>query len=143
MRTSARIAATAAIAMTASMYLVLLITKHFSALPEDLLAPIVGGFLVGLGSYLGSRWAPVGQRTARLSHVLGVFFFGLGIVLTFPHKTHAIKMDMPATAGSSSSIEVFVDVALAPIAASAVVLVSMLLTRGVAVLCKPKSQYDT
>jgi hypothetical protein len=138
MRSSIHIAVTAAIALAASMFVVLLLTMRSSAHLADLLAPIAGGLLVGLGTYIGSRWAPPYQRSARLAHVLGVLFFSLGVVLTFPHETHAVKMDNPVAGGATSSADILIDIALALIAASAVVLFSMLITRGIAALCRPR-----
>jgi hypothetical protein len=143
MRSSVQIAATTAISLAASMFVVLFLTTHSSVHFGDLLAPIAGGLLVGLGTYLGSRWAPPYQRSARLARVLGALFFGLGVVLTFPHKTHAIKIDMPVAGGATSSVDVFVDVALGLIATSAVVLFSMLITRSIAALCRPRSPRET
>jgi hypothetical protein len=141
MRSSVHIAATIAIALAASMFVVLLLASHSSVHLGDLLAPIAGGLLVGLGTY--SRWAPPYQRSARLARVLGALFFGLGVVLTLPHKTRAIKMDMPVARGATSSVAVFVDVALGLIATLAVVLFSMLITRSVAGLCRPRSPRET
>jgi hypothetical protein len=139
MRSSVHIAVTAAIALAASMFVVLLLTTPFSAHPSDLLAPIAGSFLVGLGAYIGSRWAPPYQRSVRLACVLATLFFGLGIVLTFPHKTHVLKMDIPVAGGAAGSADILIDVALALIAALAVVLFSMLITRGIAAVCGPRS----
>jgi hypothetical protein len=143
MRSSVHIAATTAMALAASMLVVLSLTTQSSVHFADLLAPIAGGLLVGLGTYLGSRWAPPFQRSVRLARVLGTFFFGPGVVLTFPHKTHAVKMDLPVAGGAANSVAVVVDVALALIAASAVVLCSMLITRGIAALCRPRSRGET
>ena len=98
---------------------------------------------MGLGTYLGSRWAPPYQRSARLARVLGALFFGLGVLLTFPQKTHAVKMDLPVAAGTNSSVEVPVDVALALIATLAVVLFSVLITRSIAALVRPRSRGES
>ena len=143
MRSSVHSAATTAIALAASMFVVPLLTMHSSVHLGDLLAPIAGGLLVGLGTYLGSRWAPPYQRSARLARVLGAFFFGLGVLLTFPHMTHAVKMDMPVAGGATSSVDVLVDVALALIASLVVVLFSMLITRSIAALCRPRSRRES
>lgn len=74
MRSSVHIAATTAIALATSMFLVLLLTTHSSVHFGDLLAPIAGGLLVGLGTYLGSRWTPPDQRSGRFARVLGTLF---------------------------------------------------------------------
>lgn len=143
MRSSVHIAATTAIALAASMFVVLLLTTHSPVHLGSLLAPIAGGLLVGLGTYLGSRWAPPYQRSARTARVLGALFFGLGVVLTLPNKTHAIKIDMPVDQGATSSVDVFVYVVFGLIATSAVVLFSMLVTRSIAALCRSRSARET
>jgi hypothetical protein len=52
MRSSVHIAATTAIALAASMFVVLLLASHSSVHLGDLLAPIAGGLLVGLAACL-------------------------------------------------------------------------------------------
>jgi hypothetical protein len=125
------------------MFVALLLTGHPAPFLMDLFAPIAGALLVGLGTYIGSRWALPYQRSSRLAGVLGVFYFVLGVVLAFPRKTHAIKIDLPLAGATTSSIDVAGDAAWALIAALSLVLFSMLLTRCIAALCKATSQRDT
>jgi hypothetical protein len=142
MRRSIHIAGIAALALASSMVVVLLLRKRSTSSLDDLTAPIVGGLLVGFGTFIGCRWAPPNQRSTRLAGALGVIYFLLGVVLTVPHKTHAVKMDLPVAGTGSSLIGESVEVALGLIAAFTLVLFPTLLARGIAALCKGMSRDD-
>lgn len=100
-----------------------------------ILAGLIPGALVWVGTYVGARWAASHQRTVRLAQVLAILYFIVGIVLTLPIKTHAVLLEMLPASGSAGPLD-FVSPLVFSVGASLVMVVApMLLTRGIAILC--------
>ncbi|HTC16349.1 MAG TPA: hypothetical protein VK695_11160 [Steroidobacteraceae bacterium] len=106
-------------------------SEVFSALLEG----IIPGVLIWVGTYIGARWAAPHQRTVRLAQVLGVSYFIIGLALNVPIKTHAVLLDMPAVSASASPLTLVTPVVASIGAALVMVVVSILLARGLAVIC--------
>jgi hypothetical protein len=67
--------------------------------------------------------------------VLGVSYFIIGLALNVPIKTHAVLLDMPAVSASASPLTLVTPVVASIGAALVMVVVSILLARGLAVIC--------
>lgn len=102
-----------------------------------LMALSIPAVLVGVGTYVGALWAAPPQRTARLAQVLGVLYLIIGVVLSFPIKTHAVVVDMPAPGSDVGRgwLDSIHPALLAGGAALAALLLPIFLTRGVAMFC--------
>lgn len=88
------------------------------------------GLLVWVGMYVGARFSPPHQRNGRLAWLTVITFGVLGVLLSLPIKTHAVKLDMPSAGDASASqfMPLLTSVALI----AAVVLGSGLITRALA-----------
>ena len=88
------------------------------------------GLLVWVGVYFGARFAPSHQRNGRLVRLAAITFGVLGLLLSLPIKTHAVRLDMPSAGDASASqfLPLLIPVALI----AAVVLGSGLITRALA-----------
>lgn len=53
-----------------------------------------------------------------------------------------LLLDMPVAESATGFVDVLIDVALSPIAPLVVVLFTMLITRGIAALCRPMSRRE-
>jgi hypothetical protein len=143
MRAPVHLAGSSALALATSMFAVILLTQHSVSLLYDLFAPSVGGVLVGLGTYVGCRWAPPSQRSTRLAGALGVIYLTLGVALTLPRTSHAIKIDLPVADAGTGLTGISLEVVLGLIALFSLVLFPILLARGVAALCGAMSRRGT
>ena len=61
--------------------------------------------LAWVGVYIGARLLPPHQRSDRLIRVLSLVFVLLGIVLSLPIRTHAVKLDLPLASGRTTNID--------------------------------------
>jgi hypothetical protein len=107
----------------------------FSASLSGLLASTVAealgiGLLVWVGMYFGARFSPPHQRNGRLVWLTVVAFGVLGVLLSLPIETHAIRLDMPS-AGDASAIQ-FMPLLIPVALIAAAVLGSAFITRALA-----------
>jgi hypothetical protein len=147
MRTPSYIALSAAIAgFIATLVSHVFTLMHGRLLTSAMISPQVLSALlegitltaiIGIGTYLGARWAPPRQRTAGLAQVLGVLYFIIGGLLTFPIKTYAVAVEMPRASGGrlGSATGDFVVFSAAAILA---VVIALLIARGIAAFCGGK-----
>src|SRR6267154_2704556 len=116
MRTPGYIALVGACAIALAIVVATLGTAAFhltganTALGYSVLSAIVEaltvGALVWCGTYIGARATPIEQRGNRLSVWLASIYFAIGIALSFPIKTHAVLVDMPAPSAHGSQLPV-------------------------------------
>ena len=87
--------------------------------------------LAWVGVYIGARLLPPHQRSDRLIRVLSLVFVLLGIVLSLPFHTHAVKRDLPLASGMANHIDWGVLILLIVMLALPIV-VPLALTRALA-----------
>jgi hypothetical protein len=106
-------------------------SASLSGLLTSTLAGTLGiGFLAWVGTYFGARFSPPHQRNGRLVWLTAITFGVLGVLLSLPIKTHAVRLDMPSAGDASASqfMPLLIPVALI----AAVVLVFVVITRALA-----------
>jgi hypothetical protein len=64
------------------------------------------GALVWVGTYLGARYSVASHRNDRLVRVLSLSFIVVGVLLSLPIETHAVKLDMPPAGSAPPDIDV-------------------------------------
>lgn len=105
-----------------------------ASLSEWLASTVAGalsiGLLVWVGMYFGARFSPPHQRNGRLVWLAVIAFGVLGVLLSLPIKTHAVRLDTPSAGDASASQFMPLLIPVAFIAA--VVLASVFITRALA-----------
>ena len=102
------------------------------ALAEAALGSLFLGTFVWLGTYFGARYSAPYQRSDRLIRVLSLTYIALGVILSLPFQTHAVRLDMPAASYTSSGGGW--DAVLLPLGFLAlVVVIPFVLTRALAI----------
>lgn len=148
MKSSTRIYVLAAVALAIPIVVSPVLTRAYGSpfsvptISFGILAGLIPGALVWVGTYVGARWAASQQRTVRLAQVLAILYFIVGIVLTLPIKTHAVLLEMPAASGSAGPLDFVSPLAFSVGAPLVMVVAPMLLTRGIAILCGRKTRRD-
>lgn len=103
-----------------------------ASLPEWLDSTVAGalgiGLLVWVGAYFGACFSPPYRRNERLVWLAIIAFGVLGVLLSLPIRTHAVRLDTPAAGDASAAQFMPLLVPLALIAA--VVLASVFITRA-------------
>jgi hypothetical protein len=86
------------------------------------------------GTYLGAKYSTPHQRSDLFTRVLSLTFLAIGIVMSIPFKTHAVKLDMPSTthAGSSAGFD-WSTVLFAVFPLALVAVIPFVLTRALAI----------
>lgn len=106
MLTSSRIALIAASALALTAILAQAVTllarpgtsnspRAYELMLVAVLVGLIVGLLVWIGTYFGARLSKSEQRTYRLAKSLAALYVAIGIVLSLPFKTHAVKLDLP------------------------------------------------
>ena len=90
------------------------------------------GLFVWVGMYFGARFSPPHQRNGRLVWLTVIAFGALGVLLSLPIKTHAVRLDMPSPDDASANLFMPLLIPVALIAA--VVLGSVFITRALAAM---------
>ena len=75
----------------------------FVVLATAAVAGLVLGGIAWIGTYLGTRLSKPSQRTPRLGRWLSLTYAVLGLLLSLPISTHAVKMDMPPAASTHAA----------------------------------------
>lgn len=88
--------------------------------------------LVWVGMYFGARFSPPHQRNGRLVWLAVITFGVLGVLMSLPIKTHAVRLDMPSAGDASASQLMPLLIPAAVVAA--IVLVSVFITRALAAM---------
>jgi hypothetical protein len=116
-----------------------LYSAHMSLLIlSALLGGIIPAVLVWAGTYIGARWAAPHQRTTRLVLVLGILYLLIGVAISLPIKTHAVRLDMSIASRDTGPLEFIGPVATSAVVAFVTVTVSLLLARSLAAICGPR-----
>ena len=76
-----------------------------SAFGEAALGAVFLGALAWLGTYLGARFSTPNERSDRLTRVLSLTFIAVGVLLSLPFQTHALKLDMPSASYARSGVD--------------------------------------
>lgn len=87
------------------------------------------GALVWLGTYIGARLAPPAQRTGRLARWLGAIYALVGVALTVPVRTHAIRIDLPISGAQSPDTSLLGPLTIALVSLASLVSLAIAVTR--------------
>ena len=141
MRTPSRIATLAAAVLAVAIFVAQVVDElrretlgmSLPGVRVALFSALLLGILAWVGTYLGARMAGPRRCTPRLALALAAAYAALGIVITVPIRTHAVKLDMP-TANASSHLDVMGSLPwwAGPIL---IVVVALVITRLLAALC--------
>jgi hypothetical protein len=63
------------------------------------------GIFAWLGTYLGARYSAPYQRSDRLIRAVSLAFIAIGVLLSLPIQTHAVRLDMPSASYVSSGVD--------------------------------------
>src|SRR5690348_12490806 len=63
------------------------------------------GALVWVGTYIGARNSPPNQRSDRLVRTLSLIFIGLGLLVSLPIRTHAVRLEMPGAGHTPADVD--------------------------------------
>jgi hypothetical protein len=142
MRSPSFFAGVAFLAEVISVLVVGVTAGHARWLAGPLVEAVMLGALVFVGTYVGVRWAPPHQRTGRLAWSLGLLYLVVGVALSMPIQTHAL-MQRPNHGGSVAGMLASMPPAVTAIALPlALLLASILLTRGLAAGCGGRLNRD-
>lgn len=94
------------------------------------------GLLVWIGIYFGARLAAPDRRNGRLMKLVVTTYGVLGVLLSLPIDTHAVRVDMPS-AGDASAIQI-TPVLVSVVAVVGIVLGSLFITRVLAAFSRPR-----
>ena len=87
-----------------------------------------------VGTCLGARMAGPRQRTTRLAKALTTAYVVVGVVITVPITTHAVKLDMSLTS-ASSKIDLVRPLVLLFGFPLLIVVIALIMTRAFATIC--------